>query len=342
MNAQRLLPALLVLAAGCAEDLTPASLLVRSRALAAKVTVTTDPTRSNPAPGETADVEILYGDPGAEPPRTWFLLVCEPLPTTYGTPMCASLDPGDWIAAPAPQTALATTRPFDPPRISFTVPAADQLSEGTTELLMLGAICSGGIVDPPAIGQYFADLAAGTARGAPPVCADGIGDGELVTLRLPLLLDGQTNTHPSIAAIRLDGAPWTAVAPEDAPATGCVSLGAAVPTVPGSSRTLELELEVAPGSAETFTETDATGAVREVTESLQISYTATAGETSKYFGFIDPGEMTVIDAVSWDLPAASSVPADGLLVRFFFPLRDGRGGVDYAERAICLVPDPAG
>ncbi len=339
---------LVALAAGCAPDLTSSSLLVRSRPLAAKVTVVTEPTRSNPAPGETADVELFFGDPAEKPARTWFFLVCEPLQTSFGTPICANFptDPAQWATFPWPgfalETTLQTTRPFAPPRVPFTVPAAGTLMAGTTELLMMGAVCSGGVVDLEGVGQYLADLAAGTARGAPPVCVDGVGEGELITMRLPLLLDGQANVQPSIAALRRDGTLLTEAAPEDAPATGCVSL-TTLPVVPVSSPEVQLELEVTPGSAETFTETDPnTGTTQDVVESLQIAYTATAGHMDRTFGFIDPPEMTVRDSVGWDLPAAADVPPDGLLVRFFFTVRDGRGGVDWAERAICVVPDPGG
>ncbi|MBC7174228.1 MAG: hypothetical protein H5U40_17420, partial [Polyangiaceae bacterium] len=103
-----------------------------------------------------------------------------------------------------------------------------------------------------------------------------------------------------------------------------------------ASPKIRLELSVEPGSAETFVEVGSDGVERTVTESLQITYVATAGEMDRTFGFIDPGENTIIDTVGWEPPLADEVPPEGLLVRFYFVVRDGRGGVDYLERALCV------
>jgi hypothetical protein len=42
--------------------------------------------------------------------------------------------------------------------------------------------------------------------------------------------------------------------------------------------------------------------------------------------------------VIWRHPDADEVPEDGLTVRFWFVVRDGRGGMDWVERAVCVVP----
>ena len=36
--------------------------------------------------------------------------------------------------------------------------------------------------------------------------------------------------------------------------------------------------------------------------------------------------------------ALANIPQNGRLVRFYFTLRDQRGGLDYTQRALCLVP----
>ncbi len=331
----RIIAAVAVLAAGCAPDLTSSSLLVRSRALVGIITVDGDPTRSNPAPGESATIEIVFGDPGAKPARTWVLAMCEPQATTFGTPICSSL-----LGAPAVSSTLDTTPPFDPPSIAFTVPSESELAAETTELLMVASVCSGGVVDTVGIEQWLADLAGGTASGAPPICTDGVGGGELATLRVPIDRDGRVNRQPEIDSVRRGGASFANPAPDDAPSTGCVSLGGSIPVVPVTVQELFFEVIVTDESAETFTEIDdVTGQPVEVTETLQIEYVATAGDMDRTFGFIDPGEETVSDGVGWELPPAGEVPADGLLVRFWFSVRDGRGGVDIVERAVCVVPD---
>ncbi|MBC7173746.1 MAG: hypothetical protein H5U40_15000, partial [Polyangiaceae bacterium] len=193
------------LASGCAPDMTSSSLLVRSRALAARVTVDTDETRANPRPGESATVEVFVADPGAKVARTWWLRVCEPAPTSFGMPICRSLD----YIADELNTTVDATLPFDAPSIGFTVPSESALAEGTDELLMLGAICSGGVVDQAGVVAYFGALAAGTAKGPPPVCAGGVGEGEVVTLHLPLELGQGSNHQPTIAMIRRNGGLFT-------------------------------------------------------------------------------------------------------------------------------------
>jgi hypothetical protein len=333
---------LLALASACADDLTTSDLLVRSRALVAKITVVGDETRSNPAPGETAEVVIHFGDPGAKVARTWALVVCEPQQTTFGPAICTSFNPADFVAVDF-ETTLSTTEPFDPPAITVPVWSDAELRPETTELLMIGAVCSGGIVNLEGednIIQYFEDLAVGATDGAPPVCVDGIGEGELVTLRIPLMRDGQANTHPVMASLRRNGAAFIDPAPDDAPTTGCVSLEPPLPTFPASTPDIALTVVVTSDSRETYDEVDVvSGEVLPVTESIQIEYVATAGDLDRTFGFIDPGEESNEDHVGWELPAAVDVPPDGLLVRFYFSLRDGRGGTDFAERAICIVPD---
>jgi len=71
---------------------------------------------------------------------------------------------------------------------------------------------------------------------------------------------------------------------------------------------------VTPESIQTFTVDDT-----EVSEEIQVSWLADGG------GF-----------TNWKPP--KSVPEDGQLVRLNFVIRDGRGGTDWTERGLCILP----
>jgi hypothetical protein len=332
-------PALAALLAlgGCAEDLDPASLLTTSRVLAAKVHVTSDaadPTRTNPGPGETVEIELVVGDPAQELPRTWAFVACVPLATTFGPPICA--DFGSALGTFS-QTELPDGPPYDPPRFEFTLPGAEAL-EDVSEVIAIGVICSGGTSDLAGVLAYFEALAEGNAQGRPPACEDPSHDGEIVVVQIPLL-EGQVNHAPVIGVIGKEGPPFDYVAPPSATDRGCVA-DAAVPRVATDVDEILLTVSPPPSSRETYTTTgDADAEPVSHTESLEIAYFATAGEMERSFGFIDPDEA-LNDSVTWSPPKASEVPPEGLLVRFHFVMRDRRGGADATTRALCVVPAP--
>jgi hypothetical protein len=83
-------------------------------------------------------------------------------------------------------------------------------------------------------------------------------------------------------------------------------------------------------------------------QSTQIELDAASWLTWTESHYVTAGDLerahTVIDSTSprpkvklhWSAP--STVTAGGQLVRFHFVLRDGRGGVDWTTRAVCIVP----
>ncbi len=338
MMTRWLSPALAALVAlgGCAEDLDPASLLTTSRVLAAKVHVTSDAadaTRTNPGPGETVEVELVVGDPAEELARTWAFVACVPLATTFGPPICA--DFGSVLGTFA-QTELPSAPPYDPPRFAFTLPDADAL-EDVSEVIAIGVICSGGKSDLDGVLAYFEALAEGNAQGRPPACEDPSHDGEIVVVQIPLL-EGQANHAPVLGVVGLNGPPFDYVAPPTATDRGCLA-DDGVPRFAADVEKVLLTVSPPAESRETYTTISAEGESVSHTESLQIAYFATAGEMERSFGFIDP-EEALNDTVEWTLPRASDVPPEGLLVRFHFVMRDGRGGADATTRALCVVPAP--
>ena len=60
------------------------------------------------------------------------------------------------------------------------------------------------------------------------------------------------------------------------------------------------------------------------------------GDFPGAYSFFDDTPNT--PTIKWTMPARGAIADDGLLVRFWFVLRDGRGGSSYVQRAICVVP----
>jgi hypothetical protein len=75
-------------------------------------------------------------------------------------------------------------------------------------------------------------------------------------------------------------------------------------------------------------------------ESLQISQFSTAGKLERPFSTIDSavGDDQSIAEVKYETPAATLIPAEGLVVRFTFVARDLRGGTDWTTRSLCVRP----
>lgn len=312
---------LAVAAAACSDSLDPAHLLNKPRVIAAEASVVGDlEGRTNPRPGETLRVQWRLAFPDAPLPATYVLLACAPAPTAFGVPFCADAEPLALAAELSPSS--------DPPTIEVTVPADYE----RPELLVLGGICMGGVVRT--------DIDPTEAEDAIEVC-QGEGVGQLVSLLHPVDLDGtQTNHRPRIGEITLGGEPWTAPVPDDTSA-GCAGLD--LPTLPLGGDDVPIRIAMIEGSRETYMalEGDPPQPVTRV-ESLQNSLLITAGELDRSFSFIEGEGATTTDDIQYTPPSASDedleVPAEGLVVKLIVVMRDLRGGVDVASRALCVTP----
>jgi hypothetical protein len=85
-------------------------------------------------------------------------------------------------------------------------------------------------------------------------------------------------------------------------------------------------------------------------EELLVSHAATkdAVELGRYYSLIpreQPNDTAEVELdfkpVKQSTKAGKKIPDDGKLVRFYFVVRDQRGGVDLAARSLCLVPERA-
>ena len=156
-----------------------------------------------------------------------------------------------------------------------------------------------------------------------PPCAD-IGTDVVLSFAL-----GDENTNPELEddSLALDGAVL--------PAADLIADGACgrVPSVQAGSGEHQLSLRI------DDTDRDPQAAATPLdppNESLQVTHFSTAGELDSAFSAVDGAAALAPASAQWVAPV--SAPPEGLLVRFFFVARDFRGGSDWLERGVCVVP----
>lgn len=144
--------------------------------------------------------------------------------------------------------------------------------------------------------------------------------------------------------------PWPARDPNlPLPWNGCASDPSLLQVATGSGEhTLRARFD--PSDRELYQyEIESTGVieVRTDRESLLLSHALTrgGGELDRYFSKLYPEEPDAEAEISFTYtpPKQSAegelrVPENGRLVRFYFTLRDERGGLDFTTRELCLVP----
>lgn len=262
----------------------------------------------------TARVEVA-GEPNRASPlpgetvNVRFLVVApEPEPElAFSLSSCVTIDSASTIPECAGD-AFARSVSLEPmaalPSIEFVTPA--ELT-GNEWLAVSGVVCPvGGTLD-----SETADT-----------CSNG--PGQAVTVDFPLD-DGQgPNTNPTLLAVSLDGAELPA---GSGTSTDCALL----PQIQAGTKKHPLRVELDPNSRDPLPVSDSSDTAR---ESLLVSYFITQGILEHAWGSL-PSTSTV-DAVTthWDAPAAGSP----VLARFVIVARDGRGGSDFAERRVCVVP----
>ncbi len=152
---------------------------------------------------------------------------------------------------------------------------------------------------------------------------DGADPGTPVQLELELARDGDVNLNPELQAesLSFDDAIW----PDLAPLSGdCAGLG--FPEVDAQSehsltvRLDESDRDVLPRPSE----------LDPARESLQLSHFVSDGDISRAFESIAWDSAELSRTVTWKAPGAPG------LVRFWFVLRDLRGGGAFATRAVCV------
>jgi hypothetical protein len=290
---------------GCGPEFDPASLIVTTRVVGARVEIEGAPERATPRPGETANVRWLITSPEVPPSLHWAFAVCASGPLSLG---CES----------APLASFEGTDVV--PRIAVVVPALDALG-GARSLMVYGQICSGA----------DATLTFDPQHGIPG-CSNG--GGTTVSTNVPLQWGDEANHNPTAdRGFTIDGQPWLALAPGAAPCeTG--------PRIPAGTEDHVIGNTTAGADREAYTallgDPPVATAAR---ESLQISQFTTAGKLKSQFSFVEAAEIvaaTTVD-VTWDAPKVADVSAAEQAVTFTFVTRDNRGGVDWTTRAVCVT-----
>lgn len=311
---------------GCIEEFDPASRIDNARPLGVRVSVVDEPSRAWPRDGESIEVSWLVAQPKEAAPLTWAFVVCPAAPTSTGPALCSA----------APLAVPCAGEPSnDAPR--FTVSLPTNGLEESDRLAMFGLICAGGTL-PFGCVDGVPQLPAG--GGGSPLSLESfddlncIGDGSarmLVTSSIPIQRGETTNQNPVVEDVRLAGQVWPE--PTDAmlngPVEGCPAEGELV--VSRSTPEVELAIRVPASSLEAYRSADG---ARELRESILVSHYVTAGELANQYSFIDPGATEA--TISWK-PPTGSVVGGGLRVRFFFIIRDGRGGSDWWVRTACVM-----
>jgi hypothetical protein len=343
------LMAMLCMLLACSESFPPASAVSEFRVVGAKVEVLGDEQRANPDPGDEVQVSLLAIDRGALPSETpevpaltpaplqWALVPCVPLPVTLGPPIC--LDPiegCDGCVGPPADEPLAT------PVARFPVPSEAALEAlDASSVSLQGVVCSNGTPDPEAIRRFLEgesdDL---VPCGEPAAVPDTPIQGRFVTVTIPIEdAPSDPNLNPELLNVLLDGASWPPpydqAVPRAAARTGCASELEGLTQEQrdahprAGDQPSSVDLYVTQESLQTF----ALGG-QDFVEELQVSWLGDGGGFERTFSFITDPARSVL--TQWQ--PSQSVAEDGELVRFNFVIRDGRGGVDWVERGLCILP----
>lgn len=293
---------LLVALQGCDDPLKPVDIVEEPRVLGARIEVAGDPDRASPHPGEAAHVTWLVATPSGDAVSGFALGACSATPLNAGLSECRE----------APFTIASAAPSTDRPRFDFTVPA--ELDPSAAPLLAVqGRLC------PESSGSFEGDQAR---------CSDGAG--LRVNLDFLVARSDDINQNPNFSAdsILLDDAGWPLV---PIAGEGCTGLGLPELSYTGDEHTIVVAL---PDSArQPLVQKSSADPKR---ESLRIAHFATAGElTSAFSNLLESDPAT---SVSFGWKAPQDAPAEGRLVRFWFVVRDGRGGSDFTVRALCALP----
>lgn len=286
---------------GCDDSLKEVSLIEETRILGARVEAAGDPGQAAPDPGQHASLRLFLAATNGEPNFSYALSVCAVRPTNVGFPNCT--------AAPF-ATGMRLAPSPDEARLDFEIPF-DLEPRDTPHAFATGLICADSELRTSAEGEQS--------------CVSGAA--KQLAFEFPLGGSEDSNRNPSFAsdAFLLDGEPWLANA-EASCDTGSLrqvsakSLHALRVTLPET----DFEL-LSPATA-----------IEPSRETLLVSNFSTAGKLSDAFVSLSVDTPAEQRRVDWAAPAL--LDATPSLVRFYFVVRDGRSGEDFATRALCVVP----
>lgn len=342
----------LVVLVACSESFLPASAVTDFRVVGVKVEVQADPDRANPSPNDDVVVTLLPIDRGAPasddpliPSLTpgllqWAFVPCIPLAITLGPPICRTpIEPCAGCIGTPPEDPAAT------PVLAFQAPSQQELEDAeATSVLLQGVVCSNGTPSQDAILRFLMGESEDLVPCQGPPTIEGVPiEGRFVAASIPIEDDpADPNLNPVLQNVLLSGAAWPPPydqgVPRTAPGTGCAADLAGLSPAERNAHPQAgegpstIDLSVTSDSLQTFMVGE-----MEVTEEIQVSWLADGGGFERSFSFITDPARSIL--TQWQ--PFQSAPEDGELVRFTFVIRDGRGGADWVERGLCILPSPA-
>lgn len=248
--------------------------------------------------------------PGEDVAVRFLVLAPEPEPSfAYALTACVAADSASDLTTCAgePLATAASLIPVpDAPSIAFVAPVD---ATADTRLAVLGKVCS-------------------SDAGLPSDDASTCDDGSAVrATTLDFYMDdgSHPNTNPAITSVSFDG---TELAPETGLTTDCAEL----PAVSAGSIKHGLNVKVDETSRDPIERQTGADPAR---ESLLFSYFVSRGDVDHAWSGIESTDPSSSTGATWTPPPNVDTPS---LARFVIVVRDGRGGSDFTERRVCIVP----
>jgi hypothetical protein len=210
------------------------------------------------------------------------------------------------------------------PKIEFTLPQAESFTEAT-QVSIFGAFCASGT---PV-------LTDSTVEVSSTHCPKTTETPLFATVDVSVSTGGEMNHNPSFHGDELsfDGKPWAIDEVEDSTQIDCADENRSILRIPAKPAEYQLKLAVPRSWSEPLKQLTVHSSTQ---EALQISHFVTLGELERAYSLIEGISSTSTVTVGWKVPEPAVKQATR--VRFYFVVRDGRGGVDWARRSICLIP----
>lgn len=296
----------------CGDPLVAPELITGNRVLGARIESAQDANRAWLAPSERGRVSWLLASAEGPPNLGWACSLCASRTVSRGLPRCDGKSFAQFASA-APSNEV--------PRFEFSLPDGPSLIDAD-QIALFGAFCTSGtpISEPAGVDPLTTHCPSPSER---PLFA---------SLELPLARGPATNANPSFeaATFGFDGETWPDL-DERADATlSCAEGTSLVPSVQvgGAGHTLEITLRSNLSEPLEMQTAHSPGS-----ETLQLAHYTTGGDLERAYSTV--GESGKVK-LTWS--ASIDDEASARLVLFYFVLRDGRGGLDWRRRAVCVVP----
>jgi len=248
--------------------------------------------------------------PGEDVVVRFLVLAPDPEPSfAYALTACVAADSASDLTTCAGEplaTAASLSPVADAPSIEFVAPTEPAPDE---RLAVLGNVCASGTA-----------LTGDSATS----CDDGSAP-RATTLDFYMDDGSHPNTNPALTSVSFDG---MELGPETALTTDCAELSA----IPAGAIKHRLSVDVDAASRDPIERETGADPAR---ESLLFSYFVSRGDIDHAWSGLESTDTSNATGAIWTAPPSVDAPS---LARFVIVVRDGRGGSDFTERRLCIVP----